>query len=148
MGKRILVPVDGSDHSLKALEVAGDIAHQRGCGVCLMHVIPGGGTPRGLEQWAQAEHVHESPQWLYDEGIGENVLASAATRLRKRGLLKVDEIIEHGDPARRIVDAADSDDIDMVVMGSRGLSDFAGLVMGSVAHKVAHGANCQVVTVT
>jgi nucleotide-binding universal stress UspA family protein len=148
MTKRIIVPVDGSEHSLKALDVAADIARQRGHSVCLMHVIPGGGTPSGLEQWAAAEHVHESPQWLYDEGIGENVLASAVARLSAQGEVKTEEIIEHGDPARRVIEASAGDDVAMVVMGSRGLSDFAGLVLGSVAHKVAHSAKCPVVTVT
>ena len=148
MAKKIIVPVDGSRNALNALDVAVDLATAHKHGICLVHVVPKGGVPRGMEQWAHIEHVHESSEWLYDEGIAQNVLVAAEDHIAKNSGLAVERIVIHGDPAKCIVDMTDANDIEMVVMGSRGLSDFGGLVLGSVAHKVAHQAKCRVITVT
>jgi nucleotide-binding universal stress UspA family protein len=55
--------------------------------------------------------------------------------------------VEVGDPASAIVSVATAEKPDMLVMGSRGLGDIQGLLMGSVSHKVSHLAPCTVVTV-
>ena len=148
MPKKIIVPVDGSAHALRALDVAADLATQRGQKLCLLHVVPSGGIPEGMEHWVAVENVHDSPRWLYDEGVAQSVLSAAADRIADRASLDVEEVIDRGDPAKRIIALSKADDVAMVVMGCRGLSDFAGLVLGSVAHKVSHGAKCPVVTVT
>ena len=89
MPKRIVVPVDGSAHSLRALDVAIDLAKQRGCGLRLMHVIPSTAVPGGLQKWANIEHVHESPQWLYDESLADNVLNDAQDAARFQHVIHV-----------------------------------------------------------
>jgi nucleotide-binding universal stress UspA family protein len=94
------------------------------------------------------EHLHEAPQWLYGEGLAENVLTNAEDQIADACDLDTDRLVERGDAARRIIALSEDAETEMVVMGSRGLSDFAGLVLGSVAHKVSHGARCPVVTVT
>lgn len=148
MAKKILVPVDGSTHALAALDVAADLAAQRGQKICLLHVVPSGGLPEGMEQWETTENVHDSPRWLYDEGVAQKVLIAAADRIADKPSLEVEQVVDRGDPAKSIIALSKADDVAMVVMGCRGLSDFMGLVVGSVAHKVSHGAKCQVVTVT
>jgi nucleotide-binding universal stress UspA family protein len=148
MAKKILVPVDGSKHALAALDVAADLAAQRGQKICLLHVVPSGGLPAGMEQWETIENVHDSPRWLYDEGVAQNVLTAAADRIADKPSLEVEQVVDRGDPAKSIIALSKADDVAMVVMGCRGLSDFMGLVLGSVAHKVSHGAKCPVVTVT
>ena len=148
MIKRIIVPVDGSAHSLRAVDLAADIAKQRGCGLRLVHVIPGTSVPQGLKKWADIEHVHESPQWLYDESLADSVLNDAQDRIADADGLETDRCVDHGDAAKCIIHMSKDADTEMIVLGSRGLSDFAGLVLGSVAHKVAHSAGCPVVTVT
>ena len=52
-----------------------------------------------------------------------------------------------GDPASNIIAAAGHEKAELVVMGRRGLGNVAGLVMGSVSHKVAHLAECACLTV-
>ena len=56
-------------------------------------------------------------------------------------------VVKQGDPAKCILAAIDEESADFVVMGSRGLSDLKGLLMGSVSHKVSHLAPCTCVTV-
>lgn len=52
-----------------------------------------------------------------------------------------------GDPAGNIIAAAEHEKAELVVMGRRGLGNVAGLVMGSISHKVAHLAECTCLTV-
>jgi len=56
-------------------------------------------------------------------------------------------LIEDGDPAKRIIECAEKENADTIVMGARGLSDIEGLLLGSVSHKIAHLASCTVITV-
>ena len=56
-------------------------------------------------------------------------------------------IVRMGSPADVILEEAARVGVDAIVMGSRGLSDIKGLLVGSVSHKVLHAAKCTVVTV-
>jgi nucleotide-binding universal stress UspA family protein len=60
---------------------------------------------------------------------------------------KVSTAVEIGDPASVIIRQAKALEADMTVLGSRGLSDMEGLLLGSVSHKVAHVAPGSVVIV-
>ena len=148
MSNKVIVPIDGSDNSMRALDIAVDLARQRGLDIELVHVIPPGGVPEGLRAWAAIEHVHEMPQWLYDDALARNVLDAAQRKIPADAGIKVEQYVETGEPAKVIIDMSKASRADMIVIGSRGLSDFSGLVFGSVAHKVAHGASCRVVSVT
>ena len=147
MNENILVPIDGSDASFKALDFAADLATKYGSRLWLVHVVQSREIPPALRHWAQIEHVHSPPEWLLEEAVAENVLIAGEDRARSRGVEAVARISQNGDVARCIIDAVDNHDIDLVVMGTRGLSDLQGLVLGSVAHKVTHAAPCTVVTV-
>ena len=63
------------------------------------------------------------------------------------GVKSVRSVVEDGDPARCILDCATRDNADLVVLGSRGLSDLKGLLLGSVSHKVSQLAECTCMTV-
>lgn len=147
MSGRILVPVDGSEHAFRALEVACALARAEGKQLRLLHVVPSREIPKALERFAEIEHVHETPEHLYEAGIAENILNAARDRAATVGAEGVETSVEHGDASRGILAAVSHGDVDTIVMGTRGLSDIQGLVFGSVAHKVAHGAGCRVITV-
>lgn len=145
--KHVLVPVDGSDQAFKALDVAAALAKQAGARVTVLHVVPHVEIYADLKRWADIEHVHESTQWLYDQGVAENILNAAVDRVEAEDVTNVERAVAHGDPAKCILEAAKDKKVDAIVLGTRGLSDIQGLVLGSVAHKVCHGARCSVVTV-
>ncbi|MEE8536041.1 MAG: universal stress protein, partial [Kiloniellales bacterium] len=64
-----------------------------------------------------------------------------------KGVEKIQRTLEDGDPAKAILDCAKRVEANLIVMGSRGLNDLKGLLVGSVSHKVSHLAECTCVTV-
>lgn len=147
MNDNILIAVDGSEASFKALDFAADLASQYDSNLILLHVVPEGGLPEGLRQWATVEHVENPAEWLYEQAVADNVLLAADERVRAKGLAKVERVVQHGEVTKQILDVAKRRSVDLIVMGTRGLSDLEGLFMGSVAHKVTHRAPCTVVSV-
>jgi nucleotide-binding universal stress UspA family protein len=75
------------------------------------------------------------------------IISEAEARVRKNGLARVTTQVAEGNPAKEIAALAKSKGTDMVFLGSRGLGDFKGLLMGSVSHKVMHLAPCTCVAV-
>ncbi len=146
MIKKLLAAVDGSDHARKALDLACDLADKYGAELLLMHAIASREVPKELRRYAEVEHLKVAPQHLY-RVLGEALVDEAERDVRNKGLKRVTPVIEEGDPATTIVAAAKARGVDLIVMGSRGLSDVKGLLMGSVSHKVAHLAPCTCVTV-
>jgi nucleotide-binding universal stress UspA family protein len=147
MSGQILVPVDGSEHAFRAVQVACGLAKSENKRIRLLHVVPDKDVPEALKRYAEVEHMQSSPGQLYESAIAENVLSAARAQALAGGAEQVDCSVEHGDASKGILAAASQGDVDTIVMGTRGLSDFQGLVFGSVAHRVAHDADCRVIAV-
>lgn len=81
------------------------------------------------------------------EAIGQLIIARAEKAAAKAGVNKVTSVIVDGEPADMILNVAANKKADMIILGSRGLSDFKGLLLGSVSHKVSAQAECACVTV-
>ncbi len=140
MIRTILVPVDGSDHSQKAAELAGRIATE-GTYVELVYIYPlASAEVQGLAA-LERDEIDE-----LREEAGRHILARAFDAVGN-----VDAVVRRttllGDPAAEIVQLASERGADLIVMGSRGLSDFRELLMGSVSTKVMHHAPCPVTVV-
>ena len=134
MFQKVLLAVDGSEDSAKAVPVAADIAKKSNGEVLVFHareyVVARGGSYQ-LEDAPDAD------------GLVERVKADvAATGVKVSG--RVEPSLE-GRAAKAILRAAESEGADVIVMGSRGLSDLAGLLLGSVTHKVIQLSHCTVV---
>ncbi len=149
MIKRILVPVDGSEHATRAVELGSDLAARYHASLTLLHVVAHAGSfvvPPELQAYAKVENVSVTEADLIREAA-EELVDRARSRAEAAGLEKVHTVIESGDPATRIVNYIEDHGVDLVVMGRRGLGALAGLLTGSVTHKVAHLANCSCLTV-
>jgi len=142
----ILVALDGSDHARSALELASDIATKYGATLHVINAIESSKLPDALRRYAESEHIEGSAQRIY-ASIAERMLDAASKEAKELGVKDVRLVIRNGDPAGQIVDYAKEAKIDMIVMGSKGLSDIQGLLLGSVSHKVSHLAPCTCVTV-
>jgi nucleotide-binding universal stress UspA family protein len=79
--------------------------------------------------------------------FGERIVAKAAQVAHDRGVSDVETHVEEGEPAARILACAEREQADLIVVGSRGMSDLKGLLMGSVSHKVSQLAPCTCITV-
>jgi len=173
MFKKILVPVDGSDHAGKAVRVAGDLAAKYDAELVLLHVLLRGHLDEGLQHYAEIEGVAQGEPLVQavasiPEGrfpvsmlpgngsetkeqmltaVAELILRSASDAAKERGTRKLRNVIEDGDAARRILQKAEAEEVDLIVMGTRGFSDLKGLFLGSVSHKVGQLAACPVMSV-
>ncbi|MGR2739021.1 universal stress protein [Billgrantia sp. Q4P2] len=147
----ILVPVDGSEGAKKALEVACQLASQADATLHILH-IPEEFTHETTLVWGIGAIAIEASRQERQEprvrrDIGKQIVDRAAEAARANGVTQVETVIGQGDPARGIVSEARRRGVEAIVMGSRGLSDLRGLVVGSVSHKVSHVAECTVITV-
>ena len=149
MYKHILVPVDGSAHATRAVEVASDLAAQYGAKVTLLHVLThvgGYNVPRELKSYERIEHIRITEKELI-ESVGQEMLDDALRLAHERGASGWETKLESGDPASQIAEAAQDGGVDLIVMGRRGLGDLGGLLLGSVSHKVAQAVDCSCLTV-
>lgn len=150
MAKKYLVAVDGSDHGWKALELASDLARLSGAELIVLHVVPRVPMPSGLQEYARIEGLsgeEEKARYHASQAAGDTITDEARARAERAGVRNVTTKGAEGSPAKEIIALAESAGADMIFLGSRGLGDAAGLLMGSVSHKVMHLAPCTCVAV-
>lgn len=138
----MIAAVDGSDHSLRALEWARTAALRHGTGLLVAHVLPEASQLYAGRR--SALHDPNEPD-EYADPVGENVrrLLEAAPELPREVRY---EALEGSVPEALRVIAAESAPM-MLVMGSRGRGGFATLLLGSSSRAVATTATCPVVVV-
>jgi nucleotide-binding universal stress UspA family protein len=136
MFDRILLAVDGSEPSNRATAATAELAHRLGSEVIVLHVKETEIT------WVAAVELESGEE-------AADLVDKTVRMLKDRGISARGELhrTAYGRAARVILETAADADTKMIVMGSRGLSDLAGLVMGSVAHKVLHLARIPVLVV-
>ena len=150
MTKKFLVAVDGSEHSWKALDVATDLAKACHAALVVLHVIPHEELPDGLKKFAQVEGLsieEVEVQNRLSKLIGDKIAIEAEARARNAGLQQVETRVEEGQAATAILAMVESTGADMLFLGSRGLGDVKGLLLGSVSHKAMHLSPCTCVAV-
>ena len=136
MFEKILLAVDGSEHSRRAVVVAGDLARRYEGEVIVLHA-------REHELTWGADIDVETP----DEG--RQLVDGVMRELKDAGTNVRGELVRVplGQTPRAILDMAREEGVGLIVMGTRGLSDWSRLLMGSVAHKVVHLAEVPVLVV-
>jgi len=145
--KRFLVAVDGSEHSKKAVDTAIEMAKGRNAEIILIHVREEREVPEGVGQWMKMEGIRSSADYFEMVCRSDQFLGEAEERIKGAHGIKVEHICISGDPADEILNAAESHDVDVIVMGSRGLGRFSRSFMGSVSTKVCNHANKTCITV-
>jgi len=146
---RILLAVDGSECSMRAAALSGELSDRLGAIVDIINVVSDTTMVRtsgALAEYAQLENVFLTQRDLL-KSAGTEVVAQASKVVGDCGG-KVDEAdVLIGSPAQAIVKYAERRDSDCIVMGRRGLGDFKGLMMGSISHRVGHLTNTTLTTV-
>jgi nucleotide-binding universal stress UspA family protein len=139
--RKILVPIDFSDHSSAALDLAIDVARSYGATLHLLHcypIDPGAISPYGI---------------VIPEGFDRDVreaggreLARWADKAAAAGIA-VEQHLSSMFPAEVIARMAEEIGADLIVMGTRGLSGLRHVLLGSIAERVLRLAPCPVLTV-
>jgi universal stress protein A len=142
--KKILVPVDFSSDSLKALAYARDFAGLFGAELSILHVV----EPIYYATPADMYVTTPNLTMLLEEQrrVGARQLARLAAELEKKGQ-SGRTMLKTGAPAQVIIDTARSTRADLIIMATHGRTGLAHMLMGSVAEKVVRGAACPVLTV-
>jgi len=145
MVKKILVALDGSEYSKKAMEFAISSAKMWGAALYLIHVLEEKSSPQGFEEYVKEQKL---PLNYFDEVCKrDNFVGDAEARAKEAGIESVEVICANGDPAEEILRATNEVTADLIVMGSRGLGRFSRLLMGSVSTKVCNHSNSTCVIV-
>jgi len=138
---RILVALDGSPYSKKALDHAISLAKTCGSTLTVVHVV------HRRVYVAEAADFIATARLIHDmEEQGERILEEAKGAAQSVGI-GVDTIMVHGIPAEEILKKSDVEKCDMIVVGSRGRTAVKAFLLGSVSDKVSHHAKCPVLIV-
>ena len=138
--KRILVPIDFSDCSKKALQYALPLAKEHQAAVTLLYVVPpayGAGEYGGMD-YAQLETS-------MSEGGSKELLKLAMDEVR--GQVSADTLVRVGSPALNIVEVARTLPADLIVISTHGRTGLKHVLLGSVAEHVVQRAPCPVFVV-
>ncbi len=136
MFEKIVLAVDGSDQARGAIAAAIDLAAKSRGEVLVVHVHDIGLVSRE----ATDLETRDEARLLTEAALEMVMKAGVSARSELRAARSCDV-------AKEILHAAKGFDADSIVLGSRGLGDFAGLLLGSVAHRVIQLADCPVIVV-
>ncbi|SFH29416.1 Nucleotide-binding universal stress protein, UspA family [Desulfotomaculum arcticum] len=139
MYKKILVAVDGSDISQKAIKQAAELALKFEATITLFHVVaPLPSTIRtSIYEQQLIDGIIEEGNHTLDEAKNDLISFN----------VQVDTDMIVGDPSTEIITKAKKGQYDLVVIGNRGLGALSGFIMGSVSRRVVRHASCPVLIV-
>ncbi len=127
--KKILIAVDGSRHSDKAVDLAVHLAKKANSEIYLIHVLSSG---------VSRQHYEKSCN---------TIIGRAEAKFKNIELEKIESVCTNGNPADEILRVAKSRKVDLIIMGNRGKGGLSKALMGSVSTKVCKLADCTCVTV-
>ena len=140
--KNYLLALDGSENSSRAAKFLSEFTHNDDQSlITVIHVV---NSKKEIYKFSPFADIKDIKQAIMEQGeklIAEQLMAF------ENITAKVKKVILDGDAGPEISRHADHNSFDVIVMGSRGLSDLEGLVLGSVSHKVLHLASCPVILV-
>jgi nucleotide-binding universal stress UspA family protein len=165
----IVAAVDGSDCSTKSLELASQLAAKLDARLILCHALMRDASLARLDELAvkegfldevkadldasldlvvegtadevEASLVEVIPEYVLEK-IGRLILRDAEAMAQAKGVAEISSNLVAGDPARGILETANAENADLIVIGSRGYGDLTSMVLDSVSHKVLHEADC------
>jgi nucleotide-binding universal stress UspA family protein len=148
MIKKVLVAIDGSVYSDKALDFALDMAEKFAAKVTILHVSESpvmGAVPQDLTSYSTGDPSVFAKDL---QKIHEEILSKAVARAQQaKPELVVSTLEKEGEPALEIVRVAREGGFDVVVVGHKGVSRVQEFFLGNVSEKVSHQAPCSVIIV-
>ncbi|MDR0372418.1 MAG: universal stress protein [Nitrososphaerota archaeon] len=140
MIQKVLVAVDGSENSERALDFALDFAEKYSASLTVLNVTEVAATVySGDEMMTVAKDLHKLHEAILDRAV-------AHVKITKPSLI-VWPVLREGDPAIEIVATAKEGEFDAVVLGHQGVGKVKGILLGSISGKVTRLLSCTVVIV-
>ena len=136
--KKILVPVDGSEYSMRAAQAAVDLARATGAGIVLNHCHKPFPSVLG-EPYFQ----HAVDRILKDA----NQVLDPFRKLFEESGVEFTESLLEGPPRQAVPEVVRHEKCDLIIIGSRGLSNLEGIFLGSVIHRILRVAPCPVMVI-
>ncbi|HTL81958.1 MAG TPA: universal stress protein [Bacteroidia bacterium] len=140
--RKILVPIDFSKTSEQALRNAGEIAQNNNAELILMHALHTNEYHFDVPDKALRITNKAEIEEIVNKKLGE-----LAAKTSKEFSVPVKKVLVHGKPAAKIVEWAEEENADLIVMGTHGASGFHEYFAGSNANKVAHLSSVPVITI-
>jgi nucleotide-binding universal stress UspA family protein len=141
MLSKILVPVDGSENSFRALEQAIFLATKiQEAQITVLYIIEDLPSlyiysPKIIEK-LHADYKSEYTKIL-----------ERCKEIAKKSGININTVLLEGDPASKIIGYSGMEKLDLIILGSRGMGKFKEVIIGSVSNKVLHHAKCSVMLV-
>jgi nucleotide-binding universal stress UspA family protein len=136
----VLVPVDGSDNSYRALDTALILSEKLGSSITVVNVME------------EVPITHIESEKLLSELLeayrkeNQEILSKCSKIATEKGL-SIKTLLLQGNPASIILDYCKKENFDLVIMGSRGMGKFKQLILGSVSSKIVHHCQCAVLLI-
>ena len=137
MFPNILVPVDGSEISYRALELALTFARETGSTITVIHALEKIST-----QYLKSENTLQM-----DTGQGQQILDRCSEFAKQKGILINTSLVEGKPASETILDFALKDKFDLIIIGSHGISGIKEHMLGSVSNKIVHHASLPVLLI-
>jgi nucleotide-binding universal stress UspA family protein len=137
MYDRILLPTDGSEGTNRAVRQAIDLAAETGAELHVLFVV---------EDMPYAPEMMDEQVEMRLREIGQEAVEDIRERADETGV-DVESVVEDGTPHQAILNYADSEDIDLIVMGTHGRSGLDRYLLGSVTERIVRSSDVPVLTV-
>lgn len=137
---KILVPIDGSTEAIAATKHARKIAEKFGSAVTLLHIVQ-------HAAYIEADSFSMSSSIIASLDERGNQLLAEALEVFQDFDGRVTTRMEYGHPGMKITEISKEEKYSLIIMGRRGMSDVAKLLMGSVSNYVLHYALCPILII-
>ena len=144
MFKAIVVGTDGSDTATQAVSQAVDLAKSVGAKLELVSAYEPVSSQRLREERRNAP---EDLQWAINPREDVDATLEVAAQVARAAGVPVDVYSRQGDPADAILDVAEEQEADLIVVGNKGMTGAKRFLLGSVPNKVSHHAPCSVLII-
>ena len=140
MFTNILVPVDGSDNSYRALDAAFLFSEKLGSNITVIHVM----EQVPITHIGSEKQINEFLEAYKKEN--QEILSKCSEIAAQKGLT-INTYLLEGNPASAILDFSKKEKFDLLIMGRRGLGKFKELILGSISNKIVHHSQSAVLLI-
>lgn len=140
----IVVGTDGSQTATEAVRQAVELARSVGARIEIVSAYEPVGGQRLREEGEQAP---ADVQWMINHREEVEATLDGAAKVAERAGVRCTTYARQGDPADAILDVAEEQDVDLIVVGNKGMTGAKRFLLGSVPNKVSHHAPCSVLII-